>query len=101
VVSDGTPPLENSTDAADWAADAVRDVLGASALQPLGTTNMGGEDFAYYLTQMGGCFMRIGAREPGGEHRDVHTPRFAPAEESVFVGAAVLAQAARIAARAG
>jgi len=101
LVSDGTPPLENSPDAAAWAATAVRDALGPSALQPLGTTNMAGEDFAYYLSRMSGCFMRIGAREPGGEHRDVHTPRFAPAEEAIFVGAAVLAQCARVAARAG
>ncbi|GDX88080.1 putative hydrolase YtnL [Gemmatimonadota bacterium] len=101
LVSDGTPSLENSPDAAAWAATAVRDALGPSALQPLGTTNMAGEDFAYYLTRMSGCFMRIGAREPGGEHRDVHTPRFAPAEEAIFVGAAVLAQCARVAARAG
>lgn len=101
AVSDGTPPLENTTDASMWAAEAVRHVLGPAALQPLGTTNMGGEDFAYYLERMSGCFMRIGAREPGGEHRDVHTPRFAPAEDTIFAGAAVLAECARIASRAG
>jgi hippurate hydrolase len=101
VVSDGTPPLENSADAAGWAVEAVRAVLGGSALQPLGTTNMAGEDFAHYLAKMSGCFMRIGAREPGGEMRDVHTPGFAPAEEAIFVGAAVLAQCARVAARPG
>jgi len=100
TITDGTPPLENTGDAAGWAAMAVREVLGEAALVPLGTTNMGGEDFAYYLSRMSGCFMRIGAREPGGEHRDVHTSRFAPAEEALFAGAAVLAQSARVASRA-
>ena len=95
----GTPPLENTADAAGWAASAVREVFGDSGLVPLGTTNMGGEDFAYYLTRMSGCFLRIGAREPGGEQRDVHTPTFAPSEEALFAGAAVLATCARVASR--
>lgn len=96
----GTPPLENSAGAATWAAAAVREALGEHALVPLGTTNMAAEDFAYYLGQMDGCFLRIGAREPGGEQRDVHTPGFFPSEETLFVGAAVLAQCARVASRA-
>lgn len=94
-ITDGTPPVVNSRDGAAWAAQAVRDVLGDSALVPLGTTNMGGEDFAFYLEKIPGCFLRIGAREPGGEHRAAHTPRFYPAEEALFIGAAVLAQCAR------
>ena len=96
----GTPPLENNADSAAWAAMAVRETLGTDALVPLGTTNMGAEDFAYYLTRMSGCFLRIGAREPGGEHRDVHTSGFFPSEEALFTGAAVLANCARTASRA-
>jgi hippurate hydrolase len=96
-ITDGTPPVVNSADGATWAAQAVRDVLGAQALVPLGTTNMGGEDFAFYLERIPGCFLRIGAREPGGEHRAAHTPRFYAAEEALFIGAAVLAQCARAA----
>jgi amidohydrolase len=96
-ITDGTPPVVNSNDGAAWAAQAVRDVLGEHALVPLGTTNMGGEDFAFYLAKIPGCFLRIGAREPGGEHRAAHTPRFYPAEEALFIGAAVLAQCARAA----
>jgi metal-dependent amidase/aminoacylase/carboxypeptidase family protein len=44
-----------------------------------------------------GCFMRIGAREPGGPTIPAHAPKFHAAEESIFVGAAVLAEAARVA----
>ena len=87
--------MVNTADGAACAARAVRAVLGEQALVPLGTTNMGGEDFAFYLEKMPGCFLRIGAREPGGEHRAAHTPRFHPAEEALFIGAAVLAQCAR------
>ena len=94
-ITEGTPPIVNPRDGAECAARAVRRVLGDRALVPLGTTNMGGEDFAFYLEKIPGCFLRIGAREPGGEHRAAHTPRFYPAEEALFIGAAVLAQCAR------
>jgi amidohydrolase len=96
-ITEGTPPIVNPREGAAWAARAVRAVLGERALVPLGTTNMGGEDFAFYLEKMPGCFLRIGAREPGGEHRAAHTPRFYPAEDALFIGAAVLAQCARAA----
>lgn len=94
---DGTPPVVNSQRAATQAAQAVSDVLGAAALVPLGTTNMGGEDFAFYLERIPGCFLRIGAREAGGAPIPAHSPRFQPAEDALFVGAAVLARCARVA----
>lgn len=95
-----TPPVVNSADGAQWAATAATRVLGVNAVVPLGTTNMGGEDFAFYLERLPGCFLRIGAREPGGEVIAAHSPRFQPAESSLFVGAAVLAECARVASRA-
>jgi amidohydrolase len=96
----GTPPLVNSPEAASWARRAVAAVLGDDALVPLGFLNLAGEDFAHYLERMPGCFLRVGAREPGGEVVPAHAPRFYAAEESLFVGAAVLAETARIASRA-
>jgi len=66
---------------------------------PFGTTNMGGEDFAFYLERIPGCFLRIGAREEDGERIPAHSPRFQSAEESLFIGAAVLAECARVASR--
>ena len=96
----GTPPLVNSPEAAGWARRAVAAVLGEDALVPLGLLNLAGEDFAHYLERIPGCFLRIGAREPGGEVVPAHAPRFYAAEESLFVGAAVLAETARIASRA-
>jgi hippurate hydrolase len=93
--TEGTPPVVNSREATAWAREAARAVLGERALVPLGTSNMGGEDFAFYLERMPGCFLRIGAREAGGEQIAAHSPRFYAAEDALFVGAAVLAQCAR------
>jgi amidohydrolase len=93
----GTPPLVNPPEAAAWARQAATAILGERALVPLGFLNLAGEDFAHYLGRMPGCFLRIGAREQGGPTIAAHSPRFHPAEESLFVGAAVLAECARVA----
>lgn len=93
----GTPPLLNESLATGFAQQAVRTVFDETALVPLGFLNMAGEDFAFYLEKIPGCFLRIGAREPGGEATSAHAPFFYPAEESIFIGAAVLAETARVA----
>ena len=94
----GPPPVVNPSGPAGWARRAAQRVLGDNAVVPLGLTNLAAEDFACYLERMPGCFLRIGAREAGGEAIAAHSPRFHVAEESIFVGAAVLAETARVAA---
>jgi len=93
----GPPPLVNPSQPADWARRAAERVLGEGAAVPLGPLNLAAEDFACYLEQMPGCFLRIGAREAGGTAIPAHSPRFYAAPESIFVGAAVLAETARVA----
>ncbi|HEX6057991.1 MAG TPA: M20 family metallopeptidase [Gemmatimonadaceae bacterium] len=96
----GTPPVVNEAAAAAWAHEGAARLLGAEHVVPLGTTNMGGEDFAFYLERMPGCFLRIGACAPGSVRTAAHAPNFSPAEEALFVGAAVLAETARVASEA-
>jgi hippurate hydrolase len=95
TIERGPPPIVNPERESAWARTAAERIVGAANVVPFGVTNMGGEDFAFYLERMGGCFLRIGAREPGGEPAPAHSPRFMAAEESIFVGAAVLAECAR------
>jgi amidohydrolase len=94
---DGTPPVVNTARETAWARRAAEHVLGPGSVVPFGLTNMGAEDFAVYLERMPGCFLRIGAREEGGGVTPAHSSRFVAAEESIFVGAAVLAECARVA----
>ncbi len=98
VVEHGTPPIVNPVREAAWARQAATFVLGAESVVPFGITNMGGEDFAFYLERMPGCFLRFGARTPAEEPIAAHSPRFDVAEGAIFVGAAVLAACARTAA---
>jgi hippurate hydrolase len=95
TLSEGTPPLVNTASAAAIAHTAVRALLGDTALRTLATANMGGEDFACYTERMEGCFLRIGTWHEGRSASGVHTPRFDPDEEALFVGGAVLAECAR------
>lgn len=97
-IEHGPPPIVNPEREAAWARSAAERVLGSGSVVPFGVTNMGGEDFACYMERMPGCFLRIGAREAGGSPAPAHSPRFVAAEESIFVGAAVLAECAREAA---
>ncbi len=91
----GTPAVLNDERAAAWAREAAASVIGAEAVKPLPVANMGGEDFAFYQERIPGCFIRVGARLPGNPVVGAHTPYFAPAEEAIFVGGALLAAAAR------
>jgi amidohydrolase len=97
AIPEGTPPLVNPEDATRLARTAAERVVGPGSIVPLGFLNLAGEDFAYYLERMPGCFLRIGAREEGGKPIPAHSANFYPAEESIFVGAAVLAECARVA----
>jgi len=96
----GPPPIVNPEQPAVWAREAVNMVLGPGTVKPLGISNMGAEDFAFYMERMPGCFMRVGAREPEGAMIAAHSPQFHAAEASLFVGAAVLAETARVASAA-
>ncbi len=99
VLSQGTPPVVNDPAVAAIARAAAASLVGDGNVVPFGLTNMGGEDFAFYQERVPGCFLRVGAREPGGERTPAHSPRFTVAEGAIFVGAAVLAECARGAAK--
>ncbi len=100
VHGNGSPPIVNPPQATAWARAAAESVVGAENVVPLLGANMGGEDFAFYMERMPGCFLRIGAREPGGQVIPAHSPYFYAAEECIFVGAAILAESARRASEA-
>lgn len=94
-ITQGTPPLMNGVRAAEWAQESVRALLGEDALRKLPLANMGGEDFAFYTEKVEGCFIRIGTWREGRERHGVHTPRFNPDEDALFIAAALLADATR------
>ena len=96
-VARGTPPIVNPPTVTAWAHRAAAAVVGERNVVPLGFLNLAAEDFAHYMERIPGCFLRIGARESGGAIIPAHASTFYPAEDSIFIGAAVLAECARTA----
>lgn len=83
----GTPPLSNPPDVAELAREAVRESQGESALRKLEIANMGGEDFAYYMEKIPGCYVRFGSVLAGKEGFPAHSSRFDFDEQALHVGA--------------
>lgn len=70
------PATVNHPTAALRAQDALRAVLGADGLANDGLPVMAAEDFGYYLTQVPGAFILLGAGRPGQVMEPCHSPRF-------------------------
>ncbi len=77
------------------ARQAAIEVVGEGHVRTLGRANMGGEDFAYYLEKIPGCYIRFGARPPGGRGFAAHSSRFDFDESALPIGAAWMAGVAR------
>ncbi len=94
-ITEGTPPLMNGARGSAWMQDSARHLLGEASLRELAVANMGGEDFAFYTERIEGCFARIGTWREGRSRAGVHTPRFDPDEDALFIASALLAESAR------
>ena len=97
---EGTPPLHNPPGPTRIAREAAEAVVGEERVTTLRTANMGGEDFAFYLEKIPGCYIRFGAQVPGREGFPAHSSRFDFAESALGTGAAWFAEVAKRAGRA-
>jgi len=91
------PAVSNPAPLAALARQAVVEVAGEEA-GVVPAPSMGGEDFAIYQQKVPGCFLWLGVgnTEKGIVH-PWHSPRFDVDENSIPLGAAVLAQVALLA----
>jgi hippurate hydrolase len=96
---EGTPALINSPEAAAIARQAALSVVGEENLVPMPTSSMGGEDFAYFLDHVPGCYVRLGAQVPGLENFPAHSSRFDFDENVLKIGADFFYQVAKLAGR--
>jgi amidohydrolase len=61
---EGYPPTVNDPEMADYVAATARAALGSDCFLPVSKPSMGGEDFAYYLQKVPGCFFLVGVEPP-------------------------------------
>jgi metal-dependent amidase/aminoacylase/carboxypeptidase family protein len=72
---------------ADYVADTARRVVGPDRYVPATKPSMGGEDFAYYLEKVPGCFFMIGLEPPDRDsHPPLHSDRFDFTDGAIAVG---------------
>ena len=56
----GYPPTINDPKMSDYVASTARELFGPNHYLPVARASMGGEDFAYYLEKVPGCFFLVG-----------------------------------------
>jgi len=86
-LSEGYPPVINTSEEVDLVRACVRDLFGPDALTTAPHASMGSEDFSYYLQHVPGAFFRFGARRPEWEAMPLHSPRFDIDEAVLAIGA--------------
>ena len=94
----GVPPVDNQEQCVATIEAAARSVLGDDGVV-LTEQSLGGEDFAWYLTQVPGAMIRLGTRTPGGRAYDLHQGDLEIDERAVGIAMRVMATTAMEAAR--
>jgi hippurate hydrolase len=98
-ISEGYPPVVNTSRETRIAYRAARNIVGDAGLMAMDHPSMGSEDFSYYLREVPGCFVRFGARREQQEYIPLHSPAFDIDEEVLKVGAAFFDEVVREALR--
>jgi amidohydrolase len=92
----GYPPTVNDPAMSDLLAAAAKTVVGAGQYFPVPKPSMGGEDFAYYLEKVPGCFFLIGVDPAGSEGcPPLHSDRYDFNDDAVGVGMRVFVELVR------
>ena len=92
----GYPPTTNDPEMADYVARVAGELLGPDRYVPAARPTMGGEDFAYYLEKVPGCFFVVGLCPPGREaFPGLHTAGFDFPDAAMETGIAVLCELVR------
>ena len=92
----GYPSVINTVEESEISRTAVKNIIGDKALVDSQFASMGGEDFSYYLEKIPGCLVRLGAQKDGLEGIPAHSSTFDFDENALGVGAAFLAEAAKL-----
>lgn len=92
--TEGTKSVHNDAGMTDLLRRSAADVLGAENLDAIPRPSMGSEDFAFYLERVPGAMFRLGCASPRAGRSGLHTPTFDVDEESLRIGAKILARAA-------
>jgi amidohydrolase len=92
----GYPPTVNDPAMADYVAMVAKATVGPEHYFSVPRASMGGEDFAYYLEQVPGCFFLVGVVPPGKPHYPpLHSDRYDFTDAAVAVGVRMFVELVR------
>ena len=84
---EGYPPTVNDPAMSEYVAATAKATFGNDRYLPVARPSMGGEDFAYYLEKVPGCFFLIGVEPVDREtYPPLHSDRFDFTDASIAVG---------------
>ena len=86
-------PLVNDERLTGLMRDVATELVGAANVRD-GVRTMGGEDMAYFLERVPGCFAFVGSAPGNGKASPHHSPTFDIDEESLVIGAELLTNTA-------
>ena len=92
----GYPPTINDPAMTDYVGRAARAALGPDRFYLVPRPAMGGEDFAYYLEQVPGCFFLVGVEPVEAKgHPPLHSDRYDFTDAAMGVGMRVFVEIVR------
>jgi amidohydrolase len=90
---EGYPPTVNDPKMAEYVATVAKKALGPDRYFNVPRPCMGGEDFAYYLEQVPGCFFLVGVEQQGATNcPPLHSDRYDFADASIAVGVRIFVE---------
>jgi len=83
---DGYPPTVNDPAMADYVAKIARKSFGDMRYIPAARAVMGGEDFAYYLEKVPGCFFLVGVSPSNAPYPTLHSDHYDFTDAALAIG---------------
>ncbi|HQO83708.1 MAG TPA: M20 family metallopeptidase [Synergistales bacterium] len=87
----GAPPLINDREITDKLREAAVSIVGEEAVTEIAEPTMGGEDMAFFMERVPGCFFFLPSTPGEGEIFPHHHPKFDLDESVLWIGSAVMA----------
>jgi amidohydrolase len=87
----GVPPVVNDDEVVETVRRATISAFSEAAVRPA-VQSWGGDDFAWFLREVPGAYIRLGVHDPsnGHDHLDLHAGHFDVDERSIGVGVSLI-----------
>jgi amidohydrolase len=93
---DGYPPTINDPQMTDYVAQIARTTFGPDRYLTAPKPSMGGEDFAYYLEKVPGCFFLVGVEPIAvSSYPSLHSDRYDFTDDAMAIGVRMFVELAK------